>query len=343
MKMPPIIIHVPKTGGTTLFMILSGAQKPPVANYLYRHVIMNDSGNDMYSNCGDIFDSDSKEKYAQQKIVLMLREPLERLESEFGFLGNRETFQKLWKIKNASRFPKKFEDYVTHPCTSNSICKFLLGHGLYGNAHITDSDYDRIVRSLNELNFIYGDTKEMSLTIQNVSHICSIPLNNIDELPKYRVSLYKQQRGKDWDSIKEQFQKLNYYDMKLFNELSERFKKQIDNLPSIREITFKGDIYDSIYLFLSGTGLRSPLEIYISDVDNQEAAYEWISARKNELDQLTKDLMNQCNGEGKRFIKSWLEESIPTLLDKNNNLQIDQHDPLTTLRELTVRLFNSSA
>ena len=324
-------------------MALSGAEKPPVANFLYRHVIMNDTQTDMLSNCGDIFNGTAAQTYFGNKIILMIRDPLDRLESEFGFLGNRDVFRNLWKHNTGLQFPSTFQEFVSHPATANSICKFLLGFSLYGDSQIHDSDYELIIKSLDELDFVYGLTSDMGLTVQNVEHRCSISISNNNELPRYRTSLYKPKRGDDWDSIETTFNKLNQYDIKLVNQLAIRFQKQIDELPAGRTIKFNGDIYDSVYLFLNGEELRSPLEIYANDLDNPEQVYAWIKERKNKLNPVLAQLMPQFNGDGKALLNAWLEQSIPTLLSKSTQLNLNENDPLETLRELTSELFSSLA
>ena len=76
---------------------------------------------------------------------------------------------------------------------------------MYGDAQLNDSDYEQIVRSLDTLDFVYGKTKEMGLTIQNVEYRCSISISSNNELPRYRTSLYKPKRGDDWELVQSTF------------------------------------------------------------------------------------------------------------------------------------------
>ena len=87
---------------------------------------------------------------------------------------------------------------------------------------------------------------------------------------------------------------LNEYDINLVDEFTRRFNTQIEELPAGRSIKFKGDVYDSMYLFLNGEELRSPLEIYANDLDEPERAYDWVKVRKPELDKVVQHLMPQC-------------------------------------------------
>jgi hypothetical protein len=337
MKKPPIIIHVPKTGGTTLFMAISGSNRPPKANHLYRHVIMNEDQTDMNSNCGDIFEVDSKTTYANQYIILMIRNPLDRLESEFGFLGNRKEFRSLWKHNTNSEYPLSFNEFVSHPATSNSICRFLLGYSLYGDQQVSETDFERIISTLDELNFVFGLTSDMGTTIRNVEHRCGVRFGQ--ELPRYRTSIYKPKRGDDWSSVESTFAEMNTLDLALEAEITARFQIQVSELPKGRTVSFTGNEYDSIYMFLNGTELRSPLEIYANDLSNPAKVYDWVKERKTELDKEVNALMTQCNGDGKSFLNAWLDRSIAKFLDDDSALQINRDDPLQTLRTLTELMF----
>jgi len=338
-KKLPIIIHVPKTGGTTLFMAVSGSPRPPKANHLYRHVIMNEDQTDMTSNCGDIFEDGALEKYSNQQIILMIRNPLDRLESEFGFLGNRKEFRKLWRHNTSSNYPISFLEFVTHQATSNSICRFLLGYSLYGEQHVSKADLDRIVTKLDELDFVFGLTNDMGMTIRNVEHRCGVTFS--DEIPRYRTSIYKPKRGDDWSEVETKFAEMNTFDLALESAISDRFYAQTKELPDGPPVSFKGNEYDSIYMFLSGTDLRSPLEIYANDLSNPEQVYDWVKERKTELDQEVKELMTKFRGDGKSFLNAWLGKCIPKYLKDSDGLEINTDDPLQTLRTLTERMFDT--
>ncbi len=323
-------------------MALSGAQKPPVANYLYRHVIMNNDQTDMRSNCGDIFDAHSADSYYGKKIVLMIREPINRIESEFGFLGNRTEFRSLWEHGTGLSFPTSLIEFVNHPATHNSICKFLLGKSMYGNDTITQNDFRQVMNTLDTLDFVYGNTNDMGLTVQNVEYHCSLSIQHKHNLPRYRTSLHKPERGIDWREIEESFNASNKFDLELFNELTIRFSKQIEALPTVRDVSFKGDNYDSVYLFLNGNSLRSPFEIFANESGNSERVQEWVDSKRGSLNPVVERLLPQFEGDGKRFLVAWLEETIPELLKEDTRITINKEDPLQTLKALTLKLFSPS-
>jgi hypothetical protein len=335
MKKRPIIIHVPKTGGTTLFMAISGSPKPPNPNRLYRHIQMFGDNEEMKSNCGDIFDCDTNSNYVDQQLILMVRNPLERIESEFGFLGNREMFRELWQNSVGSEYPKTLLDYIKHPSNANSICRFLLGIPMYIDATISQLQFDSIITSFDKIPFVFGRTDRMAETIANVSYQCGIEFGNT--IPRYRTSLYKPKRD-NWGETTTNFNELNSFDNMLIEAIHTRFENQFQNIPNAKIVTFEGDEYDSVYPFVCANKMRSPLEIYANDLKNPQLLYDWLNENKELLEPLLKNCLQNNNGDGKAFLIEWLASTIPLLL-QGQKLDIDREDPLQTLRNLVAEKF----
>lgn len=336
MSKRPIIIHVPKTGGTTLFMAISGSPKPPSPNVLYRHIKMFGQNAEMKSNSGDIFDTKTNENYEDQQIIMMIRNPLERIESEFGFLGNREMFRELWQNNTHCEYPKTLLEYIKHPSNANSICRFLLGIPMYTEENIEQEQYDAIITTFNKLPFVFGRTDQMGTTVANVAHLCSIEFG--DTLPRYRTSLYKPKRDANWETVTSKFNELNAFDIQLVHEIHSRFNDQIQELPSTKTITFAGDEYDSLYPFICADKTRSPLEIYANDLAQPKSLYEWVEQNNKTLEPVLTACLQNNKGNGKAFLIEWLEQSIPTLL-AGKKLDIDSDEPLRTLRILVEQKF----
>jgi len=336
MSKRPIIIHVPKTGGTTLFMAVSGSPKPPSPNSLYRHIQMFGENSEMKSNCGDIFDLETNSKYEHQQIIMMVRDPLARIESEFGFLGNREMFRELWQNNVHSEFPKTLLEYIQHPSNANSVCRFLLGLPMCTDDIVTQEQFDSIVRTFDKLSFVFGRTDQMGATIANVSHQCGIEFG--DTLPRYRTSLYKPKRNSQWETITTRFNESNIFDSKLVSEIRARFDIQIESVPDAKSVSFDGDEYDSLYPFICADTMRSPLEIYANDLEEPILLYDWINSNSSILEPTLKQCLERNNGNGKAFLAEWLKESIPFMLD-GEQLDINKENPLQTLRLLVEKKF----
>lgn len=336
MNKRPIIIHVPKTGGTTLFMAISGSPKPPSPNMLYRHIQMYGENTEMKSNCGDIFDIETNSQYAERSLIMMIRNPLERIESEFGFLGNREMFRELWQNNVQIEFPKTLLEYIEHPSNANSICRFLLGMPMYTDDKIKQEQFDSLVASFNKLPFVFGRTDQMGSTIANVSHLCGIEFG--DTLPRYRTSLYKPKRKGNWEATESMFNDLNTFDNHLVNEIHSRFEEQVQNIPNLKVVSFDGDEYDSLYPFICADNIRSPLEIFANDLDNPEVLYDWIKNNNANLEPILRKCLDNNNGNGRSFLVEWLKASIPELL-RDQHLDINNDDPLQTLRLLVEKKF----
>jgi hypothetical protein len=337
MKKRPIIIHVPKTGGTTLFMAISGSSQPPKPNQLYRHIQMFGDNEEMKSNCGDIFDLETNANYADQQLILMVRDPLERIESEFGFLSNREMFRELWLNNVQKEYPKSLFEYIEHPSNANSICRFLLGIPMYTDATVSQLQFDSIINSFNKIPFVFGRTDKMAETIANVSYQCGIDFGNT--IPRYRTSLYKPKR-ENWNATINIFNALNQFDNMLIETIHTRFENQFQNIPNVNIVSFDGDEYDSVYPFICADNKRSPLEIYANDLEKPQLLYEWITENSELLEPILNNCLQNNNRDGKAFLIEWLAITIPLLL-QGQKLDICKEDPLQTLRILVAEKFIS--
>jgi len=289
----------------------------------------------MKSNCGDIFDCDTNSNYVDQQLILMVRNPLERIESEFGFLGNREMFRELWQNSVGSEYPKTLLDYIKHPSNANSICRFLLGIPMYIDATISQLQFDSIITSFDKIPFVFGRTDRMAETIANVSYQCGIEFGNT--IPRYRTSLYKPKRD-NWGETTTNFNELNSFDNMLIEAIHTRFENQFQNIPNAKIVSFEGDEYDSVYPFVCADKMRSPLEIYANDLAKPQLLYDWVKENNELLEPLLKNCLQNNNGNGKAFLIEWLASTIPLLL-QGQKLDICKEDPLQTLRDLVAEKF----
>ena len=335
----PIVIHVPKTGGTTLVMAITRGQAPPTPGDQYRHVHFSDDRSVVHSNCGDIFADGGEKTYAGRTIVLTVRQPLDRLESEFGFLSNRDEFRSVWQRRTGIVFPTRLIEFVDHDANTDSLCKFLLGRDLYDDTPVTRDDVQGLITRLDELDFVFGLTHEMPATVQNIAHHCDIEFDDV--LRRHRTSVYKAARGDDWAEIESLFAKRSAGDLALYDAVVDRFQKQIAELPEAPQCRFVGGAYESLLRYCSAAQRRAPLELYANDVSDQGAFFAWVEAHREALLQITATAMQASPQNGRGFVKAWLRDAIPRFLPDNETLVLDVENPLTTLRQMATIIASS--
>ena len=82
----PIFIHIPKTGGTSINCVMKGTEWQTPLNFHYRHL----DPDTKVSNAGDIFDRENYNQYQDEYLFMMLRNPIDRLISEYYYIFDVE-------------------------------------------------------------------------------------------------------------------------------------------------------------------------------------------------------------------------------------------------------------
>ncbi len=335
-----IVIHVPKTGGTTLIMALSGGTMPPRPSDTYRHVYWNSDRTVTHSNCGDIFAPKISEELHSRQFVLTLRRPIDRLESEFYFLSNRSEYRDLWKNLNGSSFPDRFVDYVHSDGATDSIAKFLLGRDLFDPKPIPPESGDLILSRLDDLDVVFGLTHEMSSTIRNAEIRLGIACQQ--SLRHHRTSIHKPARGDDWTAIEDRFDERNQIDLSIYRYVQSAFEEQLQSLPPVdthSEKQFTGDRYDALLGFVSPPASRSPLELFVKEVPDSALFYQWIEQHHDSLLHINVMARKHDSRDGRRFLAEWLSRAMKKFPCEGKPIEIDPQDPLVAARSYTLRLF----
>lgn len=297
--MDHIIIHIPKTGGTTLINYLNKGNLFP--NFYYRHL----SYKDTKSNSADIFDTNNIDYYKKYKIIFILRDPINRLESEFNFLINRTHFIDKYKIINNKNYPDNFLEYINNTSSHNSICKFLLGKEMFSTDIISEYDYNNIIHCLNELNIIYGITEDYDNIIKNINYLLNLNFTNTN-IDNKRANLLKNERNQSWSQCISRFNEYNKYDNLLYEFILNKFNTQINLLPdNIKNITltFKNNYYEYFFGYLTGIHCKNGLiQLLIQDK-------EWLNKNDRKLtiinNILLSKLKNRIITDGKQYCTEW--------------------------------------
>lgn len=336
----PIVVHVPKTGGTTLIMAIGRGQMPPRVDEHYRHVHWNQSRTITHSNCGDIFGPRGAELHAGRRILLTLRRPIDRLESEYHFLGNRKEYRRLWNDKNGSSYPDSFRTFIESAGATESMTRFLLGRDLFDPAPVDPEEGARMIERLDQLDFVFGLTHEMADTIRNAEHHLGIECE--PEIRRHRSTVHKPDRPADWPQLVRVFHERNPLDLELYAAVVARFESQVAALPAdeaVKDRSFVGDRYDSLMGFVSPPASRSPFEVFVKDLPDAEAYYGWAAEHRPTLVHLNVMARKADARDGRRFLVDWLERTMRRFPPPGDDIAIDLEDPLRTARIFTLRLF----
>ncbi|MGE3655080.1 MAG: sulfotransferase family 2 domain-containing protein, partial [Flavobacteriales bacterium] len=222
MKDNLIFVHIPKTGGTTLYAALNNTFWNADPNFNYRHIIEKTK----ISNAGDIFDMNSNDKYLEYKILMMLRHPVDKIISEYYFFKEMQTILNFVKNK-----PKNLTEYVLEKQTSNATINFLKGRRLYDTKFATRKDLEDVIESIEKLNIQVGLFEEFPLSLKLYTEKLGINWNkNIDIK---RTTFQRPKTNELSDSIKELIIENNNLDFELYNYYLNKFKKETANYKKV--------------------------------------------------------------------------------------------------------------
>jgi hypothetical protein len=285
-----IVIHVPKTGGTSLVMNLFGLDSPPPLSFHYRHFDVQDQR----SNCADIFEH--PEQYAGNTLIMMLRNPLERAESEYNFMGSRAEF----RASFPGGFPESFEQFVGAAATSNGVLKFLRGRKIYSEQPVTEADYQQVISALQSLTMVYGLMERFTETLIGIEQRCGLQVSDT-LIKQYRVAVYKAPRDEErWARITETFEENNAFDIRLFEWVVARFEEQSSALePAHRPFKYTGSKYHSLMLYSGSPENRCPLNFFIPG-----AAF--VQKHNIVLRMINRSSKKVAQGDGHVFAAEWV-------------------------------------
>jgi len=167
MSIDNIFIHIPKTGGSTFVKALeinllntnnnsdNTHNIKNILNIHIKHLNFSHPNRIMYD--GDIF-NDYK-KYQNYNIFTIIRNPLERLISEFIFQNHILGSKPCAKIINRLvPKPTSFEQYVKHKEVWNYQLAFLSGRGVADKNKPTQYDLNNIINYFNKYPIYCGTT-----------------------------------------------------------------------------------------------------------------------------------------------------------------------------------------
>jgi hypothetical protein len=283
MNRKPIFIHLPKTGGTSINAVMINAFWQGKIDYFYRHL-------DYYSkvsNSADIFEPGNFDKYKSAGIFMMLRDPVDRLLSEYHFLKTLPEF-----ISLLSRQPTSFMDYFRLEETRNYCIKFLLGDRIFSPRLATEEDLAKVMKAIDTLPIYVGIYEEFEKSLHYFSEKLGIKWPS--EMYKKRMTLSRPAVGTLSKDEYDEVLKLNALDTRLYQQCLALFQSIKLEKPHQR-IEFRGDQYDHVESFV---GRFCLLEISISNKDFVVSNAEFLSR----LHHMVKE---RTTGDGRDYVKLW--------------------------------------
>ena len=243
MKTDTIFIHIPKTGGTTINAAMQGTYWANEPGFNYRHILLKEKR----SNSADIFIPSNRSKYKEHTLFMMVRDPVDRLISEYYFLKERKNFMDLLRIQ-----PKCFEDYIKNPQTQNYMVGFLVGRRIFDTNPTKESDLDNVLDAIEELPIHTGIFECFNESLSYFSSISEIKWNKKIEVK--RMTLNRPRKDDVSQEIKNLIVEKNQLDQELYDFCFEIFQEKTHGL-SKTNITFIKDKYNHILPYTAGTCL----------------------------------------------------------------------------------------
>ncbi|NNK87267.1 MAG: sulfotransferase family 2 domain-containing protein [Flavobacteriaceae bacterium] len=244
-----IFIHIPKTGGTTINCVMNKTDWQTKPDFNYRHILYESKR----SNSKDIFNPMNYDKYADYDIFMLLRDPIDRLISEYYFIRDRHEFLSLIKP-----IPKSLKAYVSNRQTSNYMIGFLLGKRMFDTDLVDRDDLELVINSIERLNIHVGIFEDYARSLNYFGAVTGIKWPKTIDIK--RMTLNRPAKAEVPEDIKSIIREKNVLDFELYDYCRKRFES-ID-LKKIRPISFDGDKYNYVMKYTQRFNL---LELALRD------------------------------------------------------------------------------
>ncbi len=229
-----IFIHIPKTGGTTINTALMDSYWQTKPDFNYRHI----DAKSMISNSGDIFQPRNFEKFKSHKIFMMLRDPVDRVISEYHFLKDRTGFIELFDRK-----PRNLEEYAQHPQTHNGVVNFLKGNRIYSKVPVQGTDLDDILDAIDEVPIQLGIFEEFEKSMEHFAKVLDIKWKR--KLEAKRITFRRPKVEEVSEETKALIRKHNELDLELYEYGLQKFNSVKVNY-SGNSLKFEKDKYNHV-------------------------------------------------------------------------------------------------
>ncbi|WP_158635179.1 sulfotransferase family 2 domain-containing protein [Formosa maritima] len=287
-----IFIHIPKTGGTTINCVMNKTQWQTKPDFNYRHIIYETKR----SNTKDIFNPINYDKYLEYNLFMLLRNPIDRIISEYYFIKDRTEFISLIKP-----VPRNLKEYIINNQTQNYMVGFLVGKRMYDEELVTEDDLDLVINTIKNLDINVGIFEEYSKSLLYFSTVTRMILPK--EIEVKRITLNRPKVENIPNEIKELIEKNNVLDFKLYNYCLKKFNLKTQDLNNTKTLNFIGDKYNYVLKYTERFNL---LEIGLKDkrfINNNQQFF-------NELNNYLHHTLKLKSG--KNYVQLWNDCFINT-------------------------------
>lgn len=209
-----IFIHIPKTGGTTVNSAINKTDWQTEQSFFYRHI----NKQTKYSASGDIFAVENFDKYREYNVFTMLRDPLDRLISEYYFLRERKNY-----IQLLSPEPNNFTEFASNPLTGNYMLNFLLGRRMYDPQQPAEDDLKQVIEIIDTLPVYVGIFEFFAESLEYFKENTGITLDNDIEVK--RMTFNRPEKNVISDDLLKIIHENNSLDYALYEHCYAKFEK----------------------------------------------------------------------------------------------------------------------
>lgn len=221
-----VFLHVPKTGGSTFVGLLKDSIKISKADKDIPTHIIDDIGNIQIKHI-DFSNEERRFQYPEifknkvqesTKVFMLLRDPVERIISEFNFqyhlLKGKEGNKNAAIISKLKPIPNSLDKYIEFPNTQNYQTKFLLGRKIADPKKVSNDEFEMILNGIKNIPIYCGVTEEYSSFLQLFQEKTGIQLKKKITIRKKTPQEFKFDCSEE---LTKKIIKLNQYDFKLYN------------------------------------------------------------------------------------------------------------------------------
>ena len=218
-----LFIHIPKTGGSTFIGHLKDSlgvkhdipthKTDKIKHIEIKHVNFED--NERKFIFPKVFHHNFK---YNGKIFIIIRNPIDRLLSEFNFqyhiLNGKNGNKQAAIISKLKPTPQSFEEYIEFEETHNYQAKFLIGRPINDKKPVNIDEFSAITNSFDSLPFFFGTTNNYNEFLNIFESETKIKLKKNVVVRKKAPKALKIKISKQ---TKERIKALNHFDFALYD------------------------------------------------------------------------------------------------------------------------------